>query len=113
MTENSQKAFANTVELRQTHKEMVFEALKTENNQSRFEIGRKTGLGDIEGQRRLSDLFNEGEIVITGSRKHFDQEVSLYSVKDQLELYPIEKKPTLVRWLKNNYPDVLNEYKKL
>lgn len=54
--------------------------MKIERNQSRFEVGRRTGLGDIESQRRLSDLVNDGKAVITGSRKHFQNEVSLYSV---------------------------------
>ena len=110
MTENSIDAFNSTVELRQTNKNKVLEALKTENNQSRFEIGRKTGLGDIEAQRRLSDLYNEGSVVITGSRKHFKLDVSLYSIKRQLELYPIKKKPTLKEFITKYYPEILKEY---
>jgi len=110
MTENSTNAYIQTEELRQSNKNKVFEALKTERNQSRFEIGRKTGLGDIESQRRLSDLYNEGKAIITGSRKHFNQEVSLYSVKDQLDLFPKKKKPRLRKWLEQEAPELLTKY---
>lgn len=84
--------------------------MKIERNQSRFEVGRRTGLGDIESQRRLSDLFYDGKAIITGSRKHFQHEVSLYSVKEQLTLYPVEKPKKLGDWLLECHPDVFNEY---
>jgi len=81
MTTNSLSTFHQTTELRQSNKLKCLEALRTENNQSRFEIGRKTGLGDIEAQRRLSNLYNDEKIDITGSRKHGEHDVSLYSVR--------------------------------
>lgn len=109
MTANSIEAYNKTKELRQQNKSKVFAALQTEPNQSRFEIGRKTGLGDIESQRRLSDLVNEDKAVITGSRKHFNRNVSLYSVKQQLVIF--KKKITLKKWLKQEYPEILEIYK--
>lgn len=113
MTQNSIETFHKTTELRQTNKQKVLLALKVENNQSRFEIGRRTGLDDIEVQRRLSDLYNEDKAVITGSRKHFECDVSLYSIKQQLELYPKEKKPTFLQWAKQNRPEWITEFKLL
>ena len=112
-TTNSKNAFDSTVELRATNKRKVLDALFTEPDQSRFEIGRKTGLGDIEAQRRLSELINDGKVIITGTRKHFNCDVSLYSVKQQLELYPAEKKLTFKEWVKINHPEVLNEWENL
>lgn len=111
MTQNSIKTYNQTSELRQTNKMIVLKALQSEPNQSRFEIGRKTGLGDIESQRRLSDLVNEDKAIITGSRKHFKHDVSLYSAKQQLTLYQKEKPQKLAEWLKNNHPEILDEYK--
>lgn len=111
MTTNSIKTFNETVELRKTNKQKVFDALKIERNQSRFEVGRRTGLGDIESQRRLSDLVNDGKAVITGSRKHFKHDVSLYSAKQQLTLYQKEKPQKLAEWLKNNHPEISDKYK--
>lgn len=113
MTTNSINTFHQTTELRQSNKEKCLEALRTEPNQSRFEIGRKTGLGDIEAQRRLSDLVNEDKADITGSRKHGEHEVSLYSVRSQLSLFKNLKPPTLKAWLKENHPDILNKYQVL
>lgn len=113
MTTNSLNTFHQTVELRQTNKDKCLAALRTEPNQSRFEIGRKTGLGDIEAQRRLSDLVNEDKADITGSRKHGEYEVSLYSVRAQLVLFPNKKPPTLKVWLKENHPDILHKYQVL
>jgi len=109
MTTNSNNAFAVTSELRQTRKAQVFEALRTERNQSRFEIGRKTGLGGFEAQRRLSDLVNEEKATVTGSRKHGKCEISLYSVVEQLQLFPV-KKITLRKWLKDKHPEIWNQY---
>ena len=110
MTTNSIQTFNSTVELRKTNKEKVFECLKIERNQSRFEIGRRTGLGDIESQRRLSDLVNDGKAIITGSRKHFEHKVSLYSVKEQLTLYQVENPKKLAEWLKQVHPKIFEEY---
>jgi len=112
MTTNSIETFNTTAELRQLNKQKVWEALQTERNQSRFEIGRKTMLGDIEAQRRLSDLINEDKAVITGSRKHFKRDVSLYSVKEQLSMFN-EKKLTLKAWLKTNHADIFEQWEKL
>ena len=109
MTANSIEAYNSTTELRQTNKQKVFEALNQEPNSSRFEVGRLTGLGGFEAQRRLSDLMNDGKVVITGSRKHGNNEVSLYSVKSQLELFD-RKRPRLRAWLKNHYPEILTKY---
>lgn len=111
MTANSIETFNATSEIRQLNKAKVFAALLAERNQSRFEIGRKTGLGDIEAQRRLSDLVNEDKVEITGSRKHFKRDVSLYSVKEQLTIF--EKKVSLRKWLKKEHPEILEQYEKL
>lgn len=112
MTANSNAAYFSTSEMRQTNKKRVLEALMVESNQSRFEIGRRTGLGGFEAQRRLSDLLNEGKIKITGNRKHGKNEVSLYSVVDSFELF-FFKKPGLRQWLKINHPEILVKYEKL
>jgi len=112
MTNNSNTAYNSTAELRATNAKKVFEALQTEPNQSRFEIGRKSGLGDIESQRRLSDLVNDGKVIITGSRKHFKCDISLYSVLLQTELFPV-KKVRLRAWLKKEFPEVLAKYELL
>lgn len=110
MTQNSKEAFVNGKEQRETNKKLVLNALKNNPNRSRFSIGAKTGLGDIESQRRLSDLYNEGKIVITGTRKHFKSNVSLYSLKDQLELFTIEKKPSLRQFFNEEAPELLHKY---
>lgn len=113
MTQNSIAAFNSTVELRQTNKQKVFECLKENPNSSRFEVGRLTGLGGFESQRRISDLVNNGKVIITGSRKHFNNEVSLYSVKNQLELFPVEKRPSFAKWAKQEFPEIWEKYRVL
>ena len=113
MTTNSLNTFHQTTELRQTNKQKVLEALRAEDNQSRFEVGRHTGLGDWEAQKRISDLVNDGKVVITGSRKHGNNEISLYSIKKQLSLFPEKKKPSLRNWLKKEYPEILYKYELL
>lgn len=111
MTENSIEAFHATKELREKNKQLVFNALLKHPRSSRFCIGRITGLGDIESQRRISDLVNKDKTIIAvGKRKHFKRNVSLYSVKDQLELYPTEKKPTIRQFFKDEAPELLKKF---
>lgn len=111
MTENSIEAFKLGKAQREKNKLLVFNALKKNPNSSRFCIGRITGLGDIEAQRRLSDLKAEGKVIVSGKRKHFKRNISLYSVKQQLELYPEEKKLTFEKWAKKYRPNWWNEYR--
>jgi len=106
MTTNSNAAYNSTAELRKTNKQKVYECLKKEANQSRFEVGRVTGLGDWEAQKRICDLVNDGKVIITGSRKHFNCDISLYSVVSQLQLFPV-KKVRLRTWLKKEHPEIL------
>jgi hypothetical protein len=113
MTNNSINAFYSTVEMRQTNKQKVLECLKTERNQSRLEVGRKTGLGGFESQRRLSDLMNEGKIIITGRRKHGKHEISLYSVTEQLELFTVKNRPSFAKWAKQTHPEIWEKYRVL
>lgn len=71
------------------------------------------GISDHAAQKRLSDLFIEGTIFISGERKHGENTISLYSIKQQLELYPEKKKPTLKEFLKSEHPDILHKYEVL
>ena len=113
MTENSIEAFNATKEQRKINKQIVFNALLKHTRSSRFCIGRITGLGDIEAQRRISDLVTDEKVIAVGKRKHFKRNVSLYSVKDQLTLYPAIKKLTLKQFLEKEHPDILHKYKAL
>ena len=112
-TKESLEAYHSTTEMRQTNEIKVLEALRKEGNHSRFWVGRITGLGDIEAQRRLSDAYNKGKIVITGTRKHGNFDISLYSIKQQLLLFDFKKPPSLRKWLKENHPEILYKYELL
>jgi hypothetical protein len=98
MTEYSIEAYKATTKQREKNREIVLKALLKHPRSSRFCIGRITGLGDIEVQRRISDLVNVDKVIAVGKRKHFKRNISLYSVKDQLELYPTEKKLTFIQY---------------
>lgn len=111
MTQNSIEAFKATSGQRAKNKQLVFDALKANPKSTRFRIGEITGLGDIEAQRRISDLVNEGKVVIVGKRKHFKCYVSTYSIKQQLEIPLPDKKQTINAFLKEHYPHILIEYK--
>jgi hypothetical protein len=100
MTQNSLEAFNATKKLREKNEQLVFNALLNHPRSSRFCMGRITGLGDIEAQRRLSDLVSKDKVIAVGKRKHFKRNISLYSVKDQFELYPTEKKLTFHQYCK-------------
>ena len=45
------------------HREMVLQAVRDYPGATAPEVGRVTGLGHIEAQRRLSDLKNSGEVL--------------------------------------------------
>jgi len=106
---NSKQAYTNHQSVIPTHKEMIVEVLKRNPDSSRFEVGRLTGLGHLEAQRRLSDLKNDGRVIETGSRKHGNNRVSLYGIKSQLQMFPTNRL-SLRKWLENEHPDILFKY---
>lgn len=102
--ENNQKKF-------KSQKAKIVRYLKDNPNRSRFSTGDHLGISSHASQKRLSDLVNEGTIKVTGNRKHGDNTISLYSLTEQLHLFSIPKKPSLSKFLKENYPHILFEYK--
>ncbi|MCK5605325.1 hypothetical protein KAR91_25760 [Candidatus Pacearchaeota archaeon] len=99
---NNQKKF-------NTQKAQIVRLLIDNPNHSRFYLGLRLGIGDHGIQKRLSDLYNEGIIQVSGSRKHGENTISLYSVVSQLSMFQ-EKKPTLRQFIKKEYPNVLHEF---
>ena len=96
-----------------SQKAQIVRLLTSNPNHSRFYVGKMIGISDHAAQKRLSDLITEGTIFISGERKHGDNTISLYSIKQQLELYPVKKKPTLIKFLEDEYPDILHKYNAL
>jgi len=94
-----------------SQKAQIVRLLTSDPNHSRFYVGYLLGISSHAAQKRLSDLINEETIFVSGERKHGENTVSLYSIKQQLDLYPPEKKPPLKEWLKKEYPNILAEYK--
>jgi predicted ArsR family transcriptional regulator len=96
-----------------SQKAQIVRLLTSNPNHSRFYVGKMLGISDHAAQKRLSDLLTEGTIFVSGERKHGYNTISLYSIVQQLELYPGEKKPTLIKFLKDEHPDIFHKYNAL
>ena len=105
MTQNSTSAFLQHVAKIGTNKEKILETLKRYPNITRFSVGRITGMGHLEAQRRLSDLKNEGKVYESGSRKHGKNRISTYSLITQQSLFTTKHK-TLKEFIQEEYPDI-------
>lgn len=112
---NSLKAYydKDNQRLFNSHKAKIIRTLNKTPELSRFQLSHRLGINDHAIQKRLSDLKNEGKIEECGTTLHLGNECSLYKIKDQLKMFECPKKPILSKWLKNNYPSIYNEFKKL
>ncbi len=99
---NNQKKF-------NSERAMIARDLLLKSNQSRLNLGRRLGINDIEVQRRLSDMKRDGEVQVTGSRKHGENTISLYSLTSQLSMFP-DKKLTLRQYFSKEAPDLLHKF---
>ena len=106
---NSNQAYINHMPKIKTHKDLILNVLKTFPDITRFSVGRLTGLGHLEAQRRLSELKGENKVYESGSRKHGNNRVSTYSLTTQGVLFDT-KRINLRRWLSDKYPHILFEF---
>jgi hypothetical protein len=112
MTQASKEAFINHLSQMETNKEKITAVLERYPDITRFAVGRLTGIGHLEAQRRLSDLKNENKVYESGTRKHGINRVSTYSLVRQLSWVNSARIPCS-KWLKQKYPNIWHEYNML
>lgn len=88
--ETNQKAFNR-------HRAIIYRYLFNQTvPQSRRMIAEGTGLTEIQIVRRLSEMQNSNEIEYCGNVTEGKNENSLYKVKDQISMFPVQKKKTRI-----------------
>ena len=96
-----------------THRGMIIRKLFAFPNQHSYLLAEKLNLKNEAIKKRLTDMHKEGIIEVSGNFVYHGNTVSLYKIKDQLQLFEVEKIPSFINWAKKQYPGVLNEYKSL
>ncbi len=111
MNQNSLDTYYNEENQRtfNSHKAKIVRELRKAPGLSRWQLSSRLGINNHGIQKRLSDLSNDGIVEICGTTLYRGNPNSLYKVKDQLPLFPIEK-TTLRKWLKYNYPNIMHEF---
>ena len=111
MKQNSLKAYFDESNQRKfnSHKAIIFRELSKTPYQHSYQIARNVKLVNEEVKKRLTDLLNEGSIMVTGSVEYYGNSVSLYRVKTDHEIDSV-RKPTLRNWLKDRHHEILKQY---
>ena len=111
MNQNSLKAYFDESNQRKfnSHKAIIFRELSKTPYQHSYQIARNVKLVNEEVKKRLTDLLNEGSIMVTGSVEYHGNTVSIYKVISDPDPYSF-RKLTLRTWMKDRHPDILKEY---
>ena len=111
MNQNSLKAYFDESNQRKfnSHKAKIIRELSKTPYQHSYQLARNVRLSNEAIKKRLSDLLNEGSIVVSGSVEYYGNSVSLYRVKTDHEIDSV-RKPTLRNWLKDRHHEILKQY---
>ena len=101
--ESNQKKF-------KSHKAKIVRELSKRPNQHSYLLAHRIGLTNEATKKRLTDLLQENVIEISDNEIYYGNQVSIYKLRDQLSMFPKNKKPTLRKWLKQYFPDILKKY---
>ena len=112
MNKNSLSAFFDESNRRtfKSHKARLVRELSRNPNQHTHQLALKMGLSNEQVNKRLSDSDNSDIFETNGNTTYRGNSIALYKIKDQLSMFPLEKKISLRNWLKNDYPEILFEY---
>ena len=111
MNKNSLKAYFDESNQRKfnSHKAIIFRELSKNPCQHSYQIARNVKLSNESCKKRITDLLNEGSIIVTDSVKYHGNTVSIYKVISDPDPYSF-RKLTLRTWMKEHHPDILKEY---
>lgn len=90
-------------------KSQILRELRKKPNQSKYQLMSELFCRDDKIQKRLTDLFNDGIIEVTGEVEVNGNMVSCYSICEQQSMFA-SKPRTLAKWLKDEHPEILHKY---
>lgn len=112
MSTNSIEAFnkpGNKV-ARWTHRRIISHFLMTSKERlTSREIAARTRLNHSQVHKRISELIDEGKIVVCGVKLEGKNHNGVYKFNPEPVLFPV-RKITLRQWLKQNNPEILHKY---
>ena len=110
---NSLKAYFDKNNQRKfkSHRAIIVRELVVNPRQHSYKLALRLGLSNEAVKKRLNDLINDKVIEICGDIDYCGNTQSLYKIRDQLSMFPVEKKLTLGQYLKKNHPEIYEEYK--
>lgn len=112
MTAQSKQAFAESKQTRWTHRNILFNQFKRGFKGTNRELAKVVVLPYESVHKRTAELLQEGKIIITGSVDCDGYQNSVYCLNKEPELF-VCKKLTLRQWLKNQHPEILEQFEKL
>lgn len=115
MNKNSLKAYFDKSNKRtfNSHKGMIVRELRLRPNQHSRELAIRLRLSNEAIKKRLTDLKEDDLIEVAFDTVFMGQTVGVYRIKEQLQMFPKEEKPSLRKWLDMNHPEILFKYNAL
>lgn len=112
MNKNSLNAYFDESNQRRfnSHRGMIIRELKRKPGQHSYMLSLHLRLTNEAVKKRLSDLYYDGLIEVSGTYNFGGNDISCYKINEQLNLFSSERKPTLKKWMQKNYPSVLAEW---
>lgn len=114
MNTNSLNAYFDKTNQRKfnSQKAKIVRFLSQYHEQSRFSIGYYLGISDHAAQKRISDLISDGIVYPSGTAMNGNNQVSLYSLCNTNDNHK-QIKMSLKSFIKENHPEILEQYEKM
>jgi len=115
MNKNSLSAYFDESNQRtfKSHKARIVRYLSRNPLQTTHQVSANIGLTNEQANKRLSDSDNSDIFEAVQGGTHNGNPCALYRIKEQLSMFPVEKKISLRKWLENEYPEILHKYELL
>ena len=112
MNNNSLSAYfdKNNQRTFKSHKAKIIRELYRKPLQHTHQIALKLSMTNEQVNKRVCEAANSDIFETCGNTVHRGNTIALYKLKDQLSIFPNEKKLSLKKWLENNYPEKIKEY---
>lgn len=109
MKNTSKKAFTKGQIEFWTHRNIITEAMKDGQKRTFREIAAKVILTEQQTWKRVSELETDGTLIDVGFKDFNGKSNTLYQFN--FDGRKPTKQQSLLDWLKNEYPEILNKYK--
>lgn len=92
------------------HKAQIIRYLSLNPLKTTHQVAFNIGLTNEKVSKRLTDSDNSDIFEAVQGGFHNGNPCALYRIKEQLNLFPVEKKIPLRKWLEKEFPEILFKY---